>query len=625
MPNWLIYAEEGNVPALQKRARFIVLTAIALMVLLIVPSFNDSTNIPKYSVLFFAAALGASVLSIPKFGLLDKKNWKTWAPPVLFLSIMLIMALITDQKYTAFFGNYGRNNGWIQYFGLTALFLLTAFSFNFVTLTKLYNLLAVLGVIVSFYGFLQYKGIDFLDYADTGLPVIATLGNSNFASSFMGFAAIALLWKITDIKSMLLKVVLAITLIGQTYVIYVSQSSQGLFILLIGALTFTGIKFFTSTKKIGVTYFSLFGVVSFLGLLGLFQIGPLTKFVYQASTTYRGDYYRAAWRMFKSHPFTGVGIDRYGEYYRTYRDVDAALRLGPSSVANYAHNAFLQLLATGGIILFLAYLVMIVFVALAAIKGLKKFKGNYKALFGALVSLWFAFQVQAQVSIDQITIAAIGWVLAGAVVALGFNSELIADKGFQPNTYAKKRRAPVANSTLVAGGLTVVLVIASFSWLVPIWRADYNIRNAAKLSLSTKVEAIRERISHAQFAVETVPSQVRYRIFLIEGLLAANDLEAARLQISETLKLDPVSYESVIYAARIYERAEIINEAILTRIAATKLDSNDTDNWLQLGLDLASVNDYEAIKKAISLVSPLSGKSTIADDLKALLPATPTL
>ena len=101
------------------------------MVLVIVPTFNDSTNIPKYSILFFAAALGASVLSIPKFGLLEKKNWKSWAPPVLFLTIMLVMALITDQKYTAFFGNYGRNNGWFQYLGLAALFLLTAFSFNF--------------------------------------------------------------------------------------------------------------------------------------------------------------------------------------------------------------------------------------------------------------------------------------------------------------------------------------------------------------------------------------------------------------------------------------------------------------------------------------------------------------
>jgi hypothetical protein len=397
-----------------------------------------------------------------------------------------------------------------------------------------------------------------------------------------------------------------------------------LFILLIGGLTFIGIKFFTSSKKVGLSYFSLFGAASFLGLLGLFQIGPLTKFVYQASTTYRGDYYRAAWRMFESRPFTGVGIDRYGEYYRTYRDVDAALRLGPSSVANYAHNAFLQLLATGGIVLFLAYIVMIVFVTLAALKGLKKFKGNERALFGALVSLWFAFQIQAQVSIDQITIAAIGWVLAGAVVALGFNSELISDKAFQPNTYAKKRRGAMANSTLVAGGLTVVLFVTSFAWLVPIWRADFNIRVAARLSSSTDVKAVQERVSRAQFAVATVPNQVRYRIFLIEALLVANDLESTRLQINQTLSLDPVSYESVIYAARVYERAEIMNEAILTRIAATKMDPNDTDNWLQLGKNLASVNDYAAIDKAIKLVAPLAGKSTIVNDLKALLPAVPT-
>ena len=595
------------------------------MVLVIVPTFNDSTNIPKYSILFFAAAFGASVLSIPKFGLLEKKSWKSWAPPVLFLTIMLIMALITDQKYTAFFGNYGRNNGWFQYLGLTALFLLTAFSFNFATLTKFYNLLAVIGVIVAFYGFLQYEGIDLLDYTDAGLPVIATLGNSNFASSFMGFAAIALLWKITDLKAIWLKIILAVVLIAQTYVIYVSQSSQGLFILLIGALTFIGIKFFTSTKKFGITYFSAFGAASFLGLLGLFQIGPLTKFVYQASTTYRGDYYRAAWEMFKSHPFTGVGIDRYGEYYRTYRDIDAALRLGPSSVANYAHNAFLQLLATGGIILFLAYLVMIVFVALAAVKGLRKFKGNEKALFGALVALWFAFQIQAQVSIDQITIAAIGWVSAGAVVALGYNSELIADKAFQPNTYAKKRRGAMANSTMVAGGLTIVLVIISFAWLVPIWRADYNIKNARLLQGDPgDFNFLAEKKKLALEAVSSAPGEIRYKIIAADALVVAKELELARQELKDALDMDPKSYEAIGYAAQVYERAGLTDEAIKIRIVATKMDPNDTDNWLQLGKMLARIGDFEAVKKVIELVAPLADESTIANDLSALLPADPT-
>ena len=612
-------------PALQKRARFIVITAIALMVLLIVPTFNDSTNIPKYSVLFFAAALGASVLSIPKFGLLEKKNWKTWAPPVLFLSIMLIMALITDLKYTAFFGNYGRNNGWFQYFGLTALFLLTAFSFNFSTLVKLYNLLVILGAIVAFYGFLQYKGIDFVEYADTGLPVIATLGNSNFASSFMGFAAIALLWKITDSKSLLSKILLSVVLVSQTYVIYVSQSSQGLFIFLIGGFMFIGVKFFGLSKKFGVTYFSFFGTASFLGLLGLFQVGPLTKFVYQPSTTYRGDYYRAAWRMFESHPFTGVGIDRYGEYYRTYRDVDAALRLGPSSVADYAHNAFLQLLATGGIILFLAYFVMIIFIALAAAKGLKKFTGNEKTLFSALVCLWLAFQIQAQVSIDQIAIAAIGWVLAGAVIALGFNHDLIAEKAFQPNMYAKKRRGGIAKSTLVAGGLTIVLVIASFAWLVPIWRADYNIMNARTFQgVSGDFNLLAEKKKFALESVSSAPGEIRYKIIAADALIAAGELELSRQQLRDALDMDPQSYEAIGYAAQLYERADLIDEAIKIRIVATKMDPNDTDNWLLLGKGLARVGDYQALNRIIELVAPLAGKSTIAKDLKALHPAVPT-
>jgi tetratricopeptide (TPR) repeat protein len=329
--------------------------------------------------------------------------------------------------------------------------------------------------------------------------------------------------------------------------------------------------------------------------------------------------------MFKSHPLTGVGIDRYGEYYRTYRDVDAALRLGPSSVANYAHNAFLQLLATGGIVLFLAYLVMIVFVAFAAVKGLKKFTGNEKALFGALVSLWFAFQVQAQVSIDQITIAAIGWVLAGAVIALGFNSELIAEKAFQPNTYAKKRRGAIANSTLVAGGLTIVLVITSFAWLVPIWRADYNIKNARMLQGDPgDFNFLAEKKKLALEAVSSAPGEIRYKIIAADALVVAKELELARQQLKDALDMDPKSYEAIGYAAQVYERADLIDEAIKIRIVATNMDPNDTDNWLQLGKMLARIGDYQAVKKVIELVAPLAGKSTIANDLSALLPPAPT-
>jgi hypothetical protein len=39
---------------------------------------------------------------------------------------------------------------------------------------------------------------------------------------------------------------------------------------------------------------------------------------------------------------------------------------------------------------------------------------------------------------------------------------------------------------------------------------------------------------------------------------------------------------------------------------------------------LARIGDYQAVNKIIELVAPLAGKSTIVNDLKALLPAAPT-
>jgi O-antigen ligase len=589
------------------------------MVLLIVPTFNDSNNIPKYSVLFFAAAFGASVLSIPKFGLLEKKNWKTWAPPLSFLIIMFVMACTSDQRYTAFFGNYGRNNGWFQYLGLTTLFLLTAFSFNLNTLTKFNHLLAILGSTISFYGYFQSRGIDFINFAETSFPVITTLGNANFASTFMGLASIALLWEIFYLKKIHLRLMSLFVLIGTVYVIYVSESSQGLFVLLIGGLVFIGIKFFSSSKKIGMIYFSVFGFVSFLGLLGLFQIGPLTRFVYQPSTTFRGDYYRAAWRMFESRPITGVGIDNFGGHYRTFRDVDAALRLDPNTVANYAHNIFLQQLATGGIFLFLAYSLFILVVARAAIKGLKTFEGENKSKFGALVSLWVGYQVQSQVSIDQITIAAIGWVLAGAVVALGFNSEIINAQVSHPNRNMRRRSGVAADTTLIASGLTLVLVVSSFALLVPIWQAEHKIKIARSLTGNTeKLLAIRELL--LTDSINLVPREVNYKIIASRILANQGDLPESKRLLFLALEDDPRSFTAHDYLAQIYEKSGDIKSAILIRNKISLLDPFNTNNWLLLGKDLAEIRDYQTLQRTIERIAPLAYKSTIVDDLKAFLP-----
>jgi tetratricopeptide (TPR) repeat protein len=178
---------------------------------------------------------------------------------------------------------------------------------------------------------------------------------------------------------------------------------------------------------------------------------------------------------------------------------------------------------------------------------------------------------------------------------------------------------------LVAGGLTIVLVITSFAWLVPIWRADYNIKNARMLQGDPgDFNFLAEKKKLALEAVSSAPGEIRYKIIAADALVVAKELELARQQLKDALDMDPKSYEAIGYAAQVYERAELIDEAIKIRIVATNMDPNDTDNWLQLGKMLARIGDYQAVKKVIELVAPLAGKSTIANDLSALLPPAPT-
>jgi O-antigen ligase len=613
----------GTMENLQNRARYIVFATIISMVLIVVPAFYDLTNIPKYSVLFIAAALALSCLLNPKFGFLSKSKWKINTPPIIFLVIMLILALLTDERHTAFFGKYGRNNGWLQYLSFVILFFMAAYSFNINYTKKFLNILIALGGITSIYGYLQYLGIDFINYAETGLPVIATLGNSNFASAFIGLSCIAAFWKATDSNLMKVRLLLIGLLAFELYVTFISESSQGLYLALLGIFLFTGFRFFSSNKRILFSYFITYSLLLVTALFGLLQIGPLAKIIYQPSITYRGDYFRAAWQMFESDIWTGVGIDRYGDYYRIFRDADATFRLGPSSVANYAHNVFLQLLATGGLFLVIAYLSTLALVVFASVKGFRKFQGQDRTLFAAIFAIWVAFQGQSVISIDQVTIATLGWVLSGILIALGLNSEFIDEKSKKLNNTPNKKRAGLQFQSALPGLSAILALFIAISWLVPTWQAEAAIKRATKLkgSLSEPGYA-EEKRRLALNAVNARPGEINYKILASDVLVEINDLESARLQLKSALDLDPKSYESIIYTAQVYERAGILDSAIKLRITASQIDKYDTNNWSKLGSNLAEVGDFESIKKIIELLQPIKNKTSIISELMALLPKT---
>ena len=145
--------------------------------------------------------------------------------------------------------------------------------------------------------------------------------------------------------------------------------------------------------------------------MGMLNQGPLKSFFYKASVTYRGDYWRAGVRMFKDHPWFGVGLDRYGAYFRHYRDATQALRRGPDIVSNAAHDVPIQLAATGGIFVLIAFLAITGFIAWRGVVALRNTAGVTQIVVASFFGAWVTYEAQSLISIDNVGIAIWGWLI----------------------------------------------------------------------------------------------------------------------------------------------------------------------------------------------------------------------
>jgi hypothetical protein len=156
-------------------------------------------------------------------------------------------------------------------------------------------------------------------------------------------------------------------------------------------------------------------VTGVLAVAGALQIGPLTRYIYKTSVSLRGQYWLAAWNTGESHPFTGVGMDSFGDWYRRSRDIHAIVLPGVNTVVNTAHNVWLDMFAFGGWPLLLSYLAIIAITSISIVKVVLR-KKEYDSTFVALTVAWLGYQAQSIISINQIGLAIWGWVLSGALI-----------------------------------------------------------------------------------------------------------------------------------------------------------------------------------------------------------------
>ncbi len=432
---------------------------------------------------------------------------------------ILVVFVSSGEFYQQLYGSQGRNTGLITYLAFTLIFIGGVVSSNASVLKRLTNVALFVGTISIVYGVIQAIGADPISWVNQYSPVFGFLGNPNFQSSLLGLlGSIAFAQFFAKELPTPQKALLVAYFLATLYTINETASQQGFLVLAIGITTIVGLYVLQLNRSLGITYVLLLTLGFFTVLFGMLNRGPLSSFLYKESVTYRGDYWRAAWKMTVDHPIFGVGMDSYGDWYRRSRTIEATLRRGPDVSSNAAHNVFLDLSSNGGIPLVAIYLALMILVTVSSIKVLKRSKG-FDPVFAGFVGAWVGFQAQSAISINQIGLAVWGWVTSGLIIGYEIKTRVSVNQ--DP---AAKKGVYAAKPAQLSAGSVVALFIA-FVLGVLVGMPPYVASSMYKSALETGSPQV---IQESAYIWPRDPSR------MIEIALALNDnkLMAQGLQVA---------------------------------------------------------------------------------------------
>ena len=390
--------------------------------------------------------------------------------PLILISGFMVWQLVVlvvsgGEMLQQLFGTTGRNTGFITYLAFSILFVVAMAASSSVFLNRFLMAALVVGVASFGYGLIQAFGGDPFDWVNPYSPVFGFLGNPNFQSSLLGIlGSIVFTQLLSNSVKIQIKGAYLVCLLVTVYVIRETASQQGFLVLLIGSAVSLGVFVYGKSRALGYSYLGLAAVGFVAVLIGTLNKGPLASLLYKDSVTYRGDYWRAGWKMTAENPIFGVGLDSYGDWYRRSRTIEATLRRGPDVTSNAAHNVFLDISAYGGFPLLLIYLALMVLVVISAVKVIKRSQG-FDAGFVGLVAGWVAFQAQSVISINQIGLALWGWVLSGLIIGYEINTR--GGDGVMEKKTGKSATKPVQTSAATPVAIFVGLIVGVLVGMPP--------------------------------------------------------------------------------------------------------------------------------------------------------------
>jgi hypothetical protein len=453
---------------------------------------TDPVN-PTKHFLLGAVAVSAFILSIVNGFRLIWRDSKTSVVVSILFCVFALSAVINSQSPLVqnLYGTYGRNTGFMTYFFLILIFvsvlsLRSQKSFELIT----FSLLAA-GIVNVFYCLWAWQVEDFVGWNNPYNTILGTFGNPNFIGAFLGiFVSVLVAFLLADGTKIWMRIVGGILVLITFLEIEHSNAIQGIVVAAggIALVIFFYIRSRFDSIIPTIVYSILVFVSGLFAIFGALQKGPLTDLIYKTSVSLRGEYWNAGINMGREFPLTGVGMDAYGDWYRTLRRDSALVLPGPGTVTNTAHNVNLDLFAFGGWPLFLAYIAILVLALTSIIKVVVRSK-QYNWVFASLAVGWICYQVQALISINQIGLAIWGWLFSGAVIAYEISTRKVVSDSLDKKAGVKRFKSGYEGDNFSPQLLASIGLVLGSLLAAPPLSADMKWRNALQSGSVQVVEA----------------------------------------------------------------------------------------------------------------------------------------
>lgn len=530
-----------------------------------------------------------------------------------YLVTLLILTWNSDLKVYAFFGEAQRQLGFFTYFGFSIFMIVTAIFFNYVYMPRMIAATAVLGATYIVYGIMQFTGNDFVNWVNQYNPIIGTLGNPNFAAAFMailGVLSFSFAFY-TDQKS-LIRVILAIIFLGLFVVINLSEARQGLLSILLGTAVFLTFKLYFWNRvlgRLGIIFNLLLGIIAIAGML---QFGPLKSLLYKESVTLRGYYWDAGLKMLKEHPMTGIGIERYGAYFKLLRDPTYPLNYGYELNSTNAHNVFIQQFATGGLFLGTIFLLINFYILYRAIKGIQLLSGNKRITLVGFLSAWIAYVAQSIVSIDNIGLTLWGWIFGGIIVALSKPLENSESDPISNKINSRQKVTFLGTWQIILSSVILTFSILLVTKLSSAENKVMQIRNMVSSPQGVELPVFN---SLAEALVKDNFAQPFYKLELSDYLIRTGQKDKGIGLLKDLSEQDPANPNYFFALSFVYESDREFAKAIEVRNKLLQVDPYNVKNFLQLARLYKELGDKQLaldMKERILNFAPDSEEAKLA-------------